>query len=78
MALMDEIGQEKQRISERLARLDAGRTRLGDQLNELARLIQCAPTARNTSGGRIHPDSSRFDLVADERLCRVTGRAEAS
>ena len=35
MASIDEIGQEKQRISERLARLDAERTRLGDQLNEL-------------------------------------------
>ena len=35
MASMDEIGQEKQRISERLARLDAERIRLGDQLNEL-------------------------------------------
>jgi hypothetical protein len=35
MAISDEIGQEKQRISERLARLDAERTKLGDQLNEL-------------------------------------------
>src|ERR1700738_177027 len=35
MASIDEIGQEKQRISERLVRLDAERTRLGDQLNEL-------------------------------------------
>jgi len=35
MATVDEIGQEKQRISERLARLDAERTKLGDQLNEL-------------------------------------------
>jgi len=35
MASIDEIGQEKQRISERLARLYAERTRLGDQLNEL-------------------------------------------
>src|SRR5260370_1908810 len=34
-ATLDEIGQEKQRISERLARLDGGRTKLGDQLNEL-------------------------------------------
>jgi hypothetical protein len=25
----------------------------------LARIIQCAPTARNTSGGRFHPDSCR-------------------
>jgi hypothetical protein len=30
-----EIGQEKQRISERLARLGSERTRLGEQLNEL-------------------------------------------
>jgi len=29
------IGQEKQRISERLARLDVERTKLSDQLNEL-------------------------------------------
>jgi hypothetical protein len=35
MATLDEIGQEKQRISERLARLDAERTKLGDQLNDL-------------------------------------------
>ena len=35
MATFDEIGQEKQRISERLARLDAERTKLGEQVNEL-------------------------------------------
>ena len=35
MATLDEIGQEKQRISERLARVEAERTRLADQLNEL-------------------------------------------
>jgi hypothetical protein len=35
MATSDEIGQQKQRISERLARLDAERTKLGGQLNEL-------------------------------------------
>src|SRR5690348_9213823 len=35
MATVDEIGQEKQRISERLARLDAERSKLADQLNEL-------------------------------------------
>src|ERR1700682_2389604 len=33
MAMWDEIGQEKQRISERLARLDGERTTLGNQLN---------------------------------------------
>jgi hypothetical protein len=35
MATVDEIGQEKQRITERLARLDTERTKLADQLNEL-------------------------------------------
>jgi hypothetical protein len=35
MPMLDEIGHEKQRISERLARLDGERTKLGDQLNEL-------------------------------------------
>jgi hypothetical protein len=35
MATLDEIGQEKQRVSERLARVDAERTKLADQLNEL-------------------------------------------
>jgi hypothetical protein len=35
MTTLDEIGQEKQRISERLARLDGERTKLGNQLNEL-------------------------------------------
>lgn len=35
MATVDEIGQEKQRITERLARLDAERTKLADQLSEL-------------------------------------------
>jgi hypothetical protein len=35
MATLDEIAQEKQRIAERLARLDADRARLAEQLNEL-------------------------------------------
>ena len=35
MTTLDEIGQEKQRICDRRARLDAERTKLGDQLNEL-------------------------------------------
>ena len=39
---------------------------------------ECAPTARITSGGRFHPESCRLALVADERLGRATGRAEAS
>jgi hypothetical protein len=35
MAALEEIGQEKQRIAERLARLDMERAKLADQLNEL-------------------------------------------
>ena len=35
MATLDEIGEAKQRISERLARLDADRAKLAEQLNEL-------------------------------------------
>ena len=35
MATLEEIGQEKQRIAERLARLDADRAKLAEQLNEL-------------------------------------------
>jgi hypothetical protein len=56
MASIDEIGQEKQRISDRLARLDAERTRLGDQLNELEIaervLIRFGGKADTTGGGR--------------------------
>jgi len=35
MAILDQIGQEKQRISERLMRVDAERTKLSEQRNEL-------------------------------------------
>ena len=35
MTMLDQIGQDKQRISERLMRLDVERTKLSDQLNEL-------------------------------------------
>ncbi len=35
MASVEELTQEKQRIAERLARLDAERAKLADQLNEL-------------------------------------------
>jgi hypothetical protein len=35
MATMEEIGQEKQKVMERLARLDADREKLTSQLNEL-------------------------------------------
>jgi hypothetical protein len=41
-----------------------------------ARISQCAPTARITSGG-FRADSCSFDLVAGERLGGAIGRAEA-
>jgi|SRR5215471_11375460 len=36
MAILDQIGHEKQRISQRLKQLDAEHTKLGNQLDELA------------------------------------------
>ena len=35
MATLDEIGQERQRLGDRLARLDADRAKLAQQLEEL-------------------------------------------
>ena len=48
MAMLDQIGQDKQRISERLMRLDAERTKLSDQLNEL----EIAERALSRFGGK--------------------------
>ena len=57
MATLDEIGQEKQKVSERLARLDAEREKLGAQLNELevaervlTRFGKVQPTERRRRG----------------------------
>jgi hypothetical protein len=59
MATVEEIGQEKQRIAERLARLDAERTKLAEQLNELeiaervlSRFGKGAPTVVRGRRGR--------------------------
>ena len=61
MATLDEIGQEKQRISERLARLDGERTKLGDQLNEL----EIAERALRRFGGKaVAPERRRRAGVA--------------
>ena len=55
MATVDEIGQEKQRISERLARLDSERTKLADQLNEL----EIAERVLTRFGGKAPPAERR-------------------
>jgi hypothetical protein len=60
MATLDEIGRERQRISERLAQLDAERTKLSDQLNDLetaARVLKRFGGKADTTKGRTrgHP-----------------------
>jgi hypothetical protein len=48
MTILDQIAQERQRISERLMRVDAERTKLGGQLGEL----ETAERALTRFGGR--------------------------
>ena len=55
MATLDEIGQEKQKVSERLARLDAERAKLGAQLNEL----EVAERVLTRFGGRVETTERR-------------------
>jgi len=50
MATIDEIGQEKQKLSDRLVRLDAERAKVADQLNEL----EVAERVDRCRGGRVH------------------------
>ena len=45
MATLDEIGQEKQKLSDRLARIDAERAKVADQLNELEVAERCLPVS---------------------------------
>ena len=75
MATLDEIGQEKQRISERLARIEAERTKLADQLNELeitervlARFGGSADTAARRRRGR--PARTAPAAAAPQRRAR--------
>jgi len=55
MATLDEIGQERQRISERLAQLDAERTKLSEQLNDLV----TAERVMTRFGGKAHSTKGR-------------------
>jgi len=57
MATLDDISQEKQKLAERLARLDADRAKVAEQLEELAitervlsRFGMAAPTERRRRG----------------------------
>ena len=78
MASIDEIGQEKQRISDRLARLDAERTRLGDQLNELEiaeRVLIRFGGKADTTGGRRRGRPARTAPAGGERRARGVQKA---
>ena len=78
MASMDEIGQEKQRISERLARLDAERIRLGDQLKELEiadRVLTRFSGKADTTGGRRRGRPARTAPAGGERRARGVQKA---
>ena len=79
MASVDEIGQEKQRISERLARLDAERTRLGDQLTELEIaervLIRFGGKADTTVGRRRGRPARTAPAAGGERRARAAQKA---
>ena len=77
MATLDEIGQEKQRVSERLARLDTERARLVDQLGELesaervlTRSGRAVRTKRRRRGGLATPTPA----TGGERSARGTRR----
>src|SRR5580704_9545869 len=82
MATLDEIGQEKQRISERLARIDAERTKLADQLSELeitervlTRFGGSADTAARRRRGR---PARTAPAAAPQRRARGGQQAAAS
>jgi hypothetical protein len=77
MATLDEIGQEKQRVSERLARLDTERAGLADQLGELeiaervlTRFGRAVRTKRRRRGGL----ATTAPAAGGERSARGTRR----
>jgi hypothetical protein len=77
MAKLDEIGQEKQRVSERLTRLDTERARLADQLGELeiaervlSRFTRAVRTKRHRRGG----SATTAPTAGGERSARDPGR----
>jgi hypothetical protein len=77
MATLDEIGQEKQRVSERLARLDTKRIRLADQLGELEiaeRVLTRFGRAARTERRRRVGLATRAPAAGGERSARGTRR----
>ena len=82
MATLDEIGQEKQRISERLARLDAEREKLGTQLNELEIaervLARFGGKAGTTEKRRRAPPAKSTPAAGAERKARGKARGASA
>ena len=79
MPMLDKIGQEKQRISERLMRVDAERTKLSDQLNELEiteRALKRFGRKAVAPGGRSRGGAARTAPTAGEKR-RARGGQEA-
>ena len=80
MATVDDIGRERQRVSERLAQLDAERTKLSDQLNDLetaARVLKRFGGKADTTKGRRrgHPAGT---TLATPGKHQVQGAQQAS
>jgi hypothetical protein len=80
MATLDEIGEERQRLAERLARLDADRAKLAQQLEELeiaervlSRFGMPQPTERRRRGR-----PARIDAIptAERRASRAAVKPE--
>ena len=68
MAMLNEIGQQKQRLAERLAKLDAERTKLTDQLNKLEmteRVLTRVGTKAGTTHGQRKKDPARTGTAAN-------------
>lgn len=72
MATLEEIAQEKQRISERLARLDAERSKLLDQLNELEIAERVLSRFGAPTGRRKRGRPARTATPGAERKARAT------
>jgi hypothetical protein len=70
MAILDQIGHEKQRISQRLEQLDAEHTKLGNQLDELAiaeRALQRFGSKAVTKRGKGRPARTASTAGAKRR-----------
>ena len=78
MSTLDEITQEKQRVSEALARVDAQREKLASQLGELeatervlARYSKGAPARRTGSAKTLTAAKAAAPAVATENRIRA-------